>query len=213
MPFWTKDAAEEMRGKITPLTNESNKKEIESDISFLQSMQTDRVATMGAFDKTNKMKEEKKEARLKQEEKKKSRETARRQTIDFASSVDNDVSDGDETDNKEDDYTTPKIHRRTVKTGTTLHLSQDFMKSNALVSTLIRSNVRPTATCACTLINEFQGDVNSVNIGWTQCYRYRAAAANNITEAIRDNWIPPAKAVIHWNGKLMKGHDYLDTAR
>ena len=59
----------------------------------MQSMQTDRVATMGAFDKTNKMKEEKKEARLKQEEKKKSRETARRQTIDFASSVDNDVND------------------------------------------------------------------------------------------------------------------------
>ena len=53
MPFWTKDAAEEMRGTITPLTNESNKKEIERDISFLQSMQTDRVATMGAFDKTN----------------------------------------------------------------------------------------------------------------------------------------------------------------
>ena len=63
-------------------------------------MQTDRVATMEAFDKTNKKNEEKKQARFNQEEKSKSREKARRQTIDFASSVDNDVSDEDKTDNK-----------------------------------------------------------------------------------------------------------------
>ena len=92
-----------------------------------------------------------------------------------------------------------------MKTGTTTTLPHDFMKSPSVVSALVRNKVTPTAAGAIfsALIKDNKGDTSSVNLSYTQIYRYRNQSSSSIANKICSDWVPPSKAVVHWDGKLM----------
>jgi hypothetical protein len=105
-----------------------------------------------------------------------------------------------------------RSHKRTVKTGTTLELPHDFMKSPQLVAVATRNKIKPTALTAVisTLIETNKGDVTAVNLSYSSTNRYKLKAITSIADQIRDNWTPPATALIHWDGKLMNTLDNAD---
>ena len=63
----------------------------------------------------------------------------------------------------------------------------------------------PTSVAALlkVFITECKGDTSRINLSYASANRYRVEAANNIALKIRENWAPPQKGIIHWDGKLM----------
>ena len=220
MPFWTKTTINNMKSSFqSPSTSQADKKKLKTDIEFLNSMMTDRVATYASKDVPNAIREMKRHDRQVEEEKRKMKEVARMQQVSSPTPLvdtgsggeaeDTGSEIGSDTDNDANSmFTTPptkKPHKRTVKSGTTITLCHDFMKSPSVVSALVRNKVMPTAAGAIfsALIEDNCGDSNAVNLSYTQIYRYRTQSNNSIANKIHSDWLPPAKAVIHWDGKLM----------
>jgi hypothetical protein len=211
MPFWTKTTINQMESSLqSPSTSLADKQKLETDIEFLNSMMSERVATYASIDVPNAVREKKRHDRQVEEENRKRMEAARMPQV--SSTIPTPLEDtdsGSDTDNDANSmFTTPptkKSHKRIVKTGTTITLPHDFMKSPSVVSALVRNKVTPTAAGAIfnALIEDNCGDTNAVNLSYTQIYRYRTQSNNSIANKIRNDWVPPAKAVIHWDGKLM----------
>ena len=101
---------------------------------------------------------------------------------------------------------TSKSHKRVVKTGTSIVIPHDVMKSPLFVATTIRNKITPTALSATlhSFIKSCSGDSAKVNINPSQATRYRVATAETIAESINTNWSSPSVAALHWDGKLME---------
>ena len=67
----------------------------------------------------------------------------------------------------------------------------------------------PTALSgiAGALIDGSGGNKKALVLSPHSTLNYRLEATKSITEEIKENWIPPAKGVIHWDGKLMQTLD------
>ena len=49
--------------------------------------------------------------------------------------------------------------------------------------------------------------MSSVNTIYTQTSRYRVNAASEISNKIKESWIPPQKGIVQWDGNLMETLD------
>ena len=96
-----------------------------------------------------------------------------------------------------------------VKTGTTLQLTPDFIKSPVVQQRVQRLGITPTAFASSieVIIDSQGGDTSKVNLSYSQANRYSIQAADLIATNIKEDWIPPSKCAIHWDGKLMKTLD------
>lgn len=124
-----------------------------------------------------------------------------------------DESESDDESHEDDVYETKqrRSHKRTVKTGTTIFVPHDVLKSQALVSSATRNKITPTAMSATlhALIEACDGETSAVNIHPTTAYRYKLEAANSIVKSLEESWKPPPVGLVHWDGKLM---DTLDNS-
>ena len=86
------------------------------------------------------------------------------------SGSDTDGDDFDDVNNMFKTLPTKKPHKRTVKTGTTIALPHDFLKSPTLLSALVRNKITPTAAGAIfhALIEDNNGNASAVNLSYTQ---------------------------------------------
>ena len=93
--------------------------------------------------------------------------------------------------------------------GTTITVPHDIMKSKNLVSASVRNKVSPAALAAIVgaLIEDSGGNKDAVTLSHTQVYSYRLEATQSIAQEIKTNWKPPAKGIVHWDGKLMQTLD------
>ena len=73
----------------------------------------------------------------------------------------------------------------------------------AFVSAATRMNISPAqqAVLTETLIRESGGDVNQVATSYASAARARRSISVNIAKEIREKWIPPDSATLHWDGK------------
>ena len=127
------------------------------------------------------------------------------------------ASDEDEHTDEEDatvpvySLSTPKrSHKRVVKTGTSIFVAHDILKSPQVVFSSTRNKIAPTAKSATltTIIAACGGNTDSVNLHWSTAYRYKVEASNSIAQKIKDNWKPPRVGLLQWDSKLM---DTLET--
>jgi len=168
----------EKTSKLWP-RNALDRMKIEKDKKFLQSMMTDRVASMGQVDKVLSTTEDKvakrKEAelvRLEMEKKRIDRERKVSSESLFiegeSSGVNYDSDPGDLTPTV--DMAPPKrSHKRTVVTGTSGFWTPHILKSPAVVATAVRNNVTPTALAVLThsLISATGGDPSKVYLNYS----------------------------------------------
>ena len=70
----------------------------------------------------------------------------------------------------------------------------------------VRNNITVTflTNLTCNFINVTQGDVEKVNLSYSQSYRYRLESVSHISQQIKVQWQPSSLLAIHWDGKLMK---------
>ena len=168
-------------------------------------MMTDRIASYGAADVALSNIEKKRFARKQSEVLK---ETQQKKLKHHKSVVEL-VSTSEESDTsaEEDGYaqsTLKRSHKRIVKTGTTIFIPHDILRSPHVVSTSIRNKITPTAMSSTmtSIIAACGGETNVVNLHWSSAYRYKIEGASVITDKIKGNWKPPKVGLLHWDGKL-----------
>ena len=203
MKFWPRSA-------MNTMTNEEDK-------AFLQSMMSDRVATMGSVDGDLSATEKKVMRRNLEQEARENLEKSRVQDEQVAgrsaSELHRLIGDEEESEaeqeGNEDTYTegqTPRRkHRRELKTGTSAFWAHDILKSPVVVETAVRNHVSPTVLSALThaYVTATGGDHTRVNLSYRTAYRYKIQTVVTIATAIKDCWVPPQISMLHWDGKLM----------
>ncbi len=214
MPFWPRGTLETMEKKLLDnLTPTFEKERLEEDIAFLKSMVGNREATYASADIKKQIKDVntyQKSAKRKASieiQKVKLGESSRN-LVDCEDLTEPSESDSDQGDK---DYTlVPSTKKkRKVKVGTTITLPHDVLQSRNLVSTSVRNKVSPTALAGIVgaLIEDTGGDKKAVNLSYSMSYKYRLQATNCIAQEIKENWKPPHKGILHWDGKLMETLD------
>jgi len=163
MPFWPTDVEHCLN---------------DEDLSFLKSMKTDRVASMGPLDKILASKEH---CRLKRHRKaagKSSREVKRKKEDQEAFKTwDDPLLSHVSTLEASPSFSPPKkkrTHRRSIKSGVTVFIPHDVLKHPILSSALTRNNITPTVaarTIHC-LIEACNGDPSKVNLSYSSATRY-----------------------------------------
>ena len=224
MTFWPRGTLEKMKKKAeSHLTPTVEKVSLEEDIKFLESMLSDRSASYSSKDikhaeraNTRLVKEGQE---MKRQEEYKSSKLKSPCTL---STLEEEEEEEEGTKNKHkrdgDDeghllFTPPsakRSHKRTVKTGITLEITPDFLQSPELQQRAQRCGITPTALAATfeAFFESQGGDTSKVNLSYSQAWRYRAKSADTISTRINQDWTPPSKGVIHWDGKLMDTLDH-----
>lgn len=93
-----------------------------------------------------------------------------------------------------------------VKTGTPGFWPHDILSNPDVIQSAVHNNkITPTALVDITrsFIKATSGDLSKVNLSYTSSWRYRNETVADITQRIKDTWVPPSVAAIHWDGKLM----------
>ena len=213
MQFWPRNALAKMeQSKVKKCLFEIAA--IDEDISFLNSMMTDRAAQYSSVDvKMSKI--DTWRLVCKQEGPRMKENLKKRQQLDATLAQLSASSEDEHTD--EEDATVPiyflstpkRSHKRVVKTGTNIFVPHDILKSPKVVSTSTRNKITPTAMSATltSIIAACGGNTHSVNLHWSTAYRYKVEVSNSIAQKISDNWKPPRVGLLHWDSKLMNTLD------
>ena len=150
MPFWVRNAIEVLEKKKIGKQSEEIS-EIDIDIKFLLSMQSDRVATYSSVDKVLAIKEDKRAKRAAQS---KNREECEKNREDNLTSIplDNNMMTDEslELEENSEEFAVPKekkrCHKRTVKTGTEVFIPHDVLSDPGIVGFEARTHSTPTHT-------------------------------------------------------------------
>ena len=204
MPFWPRNCIQTMEKSYTLKRNETEKAAWSEDLEFLKSMMGDRKATYSSFDKVSAKNFKRKLEKVvteKKEEKKPHLERA-------------DQTLPQHKDNDHDQDWIPStsgaaLHRRNIKTGVTIHLAPDFINSPLIVSAAVRNRISPVALAnvMTALVESCGGDTSAVNLSYSQVNRYMQKSTQDVVTAVVEAWVPPSKALLHWDSKLMRKLD------
>lgn len=202
-----KDMAAAKKGK-----SRAEQDAIDQDILFMKSMLSDRTAT---YSGVHRILTESVQRRQERQTREKMLHDG--EQCEYAENVrgddDNDSPISADEDDNADEVCTgePKRkHRRMVKEGVSIFVSHDILKSEELVSCSVRNNISPTQLTAIvySLVSACGGDTSKLNLNARTTHRYRASIMSEISLKIKDDWHPPDKVLVHWDGKLM---DTLDS--
>ena len=178
----------------------------EQDRKFLQSMKSDRLATFGCFDmklaQTVQRKEDKEEGMKKLREKEKAYLDNFERTISHSSTPDSDCDE--EIASTSDVNFVRENGSKRKKTGTAAFVPNNILQSERLVSLATRMKMMPSQQAAYTeaVIDEIGGDSSKVCLSYAYADRARRHVSETITQNIKDSWIPPKLASLHWDSKL-----------
>ena len=191
------------------------------DLAFLKSMQSNRSASFGAFDKVLAQKIARRQVRDVAALKRLKHARGEIETLQLSvlSEVLTDGSNEDSSDESEEsacvseddvdlrtksgskDEIPPKSKK---PTGTMAFIPPDLLSRPNLVSLATRLKMTPTQQAAFTqgLITESGGDVSMVASSYATADRARRKVVGEIATQIQDNWQPPKLLTLHWDGKL-----------
>lgn len=195
---------------------------IPEDVSFLQSMQTDRKASFGGVDSVLGGNQKRKVQRELLEIKRREAAQAEMATLSTTATATLDVGiDSEDSNECEDDTddaygenlastTDPtasksqRKHRR-VREGTKAFIPHNILQSPKLVSLATRMKLTPTQQAAFTkaFIEEAGGDVSKVSTSYAQADKLRRSVGHQIMKTCREEWDPPKLCSLHWDSKLL----------
>ena len=214
MQFWPRGTLQKMEKKAeSHLTPMVEKVSLEEDIKFLKSMMSDRSASCSSKDIKHAERANTRLAKevqgMKRQEEYESSSSKLKSPCTLFEEEEEEVCE----DEGHGMFTPPPVkrsHKRTVKTGLTLEITPDFLRSPLLQQRAQRCGITPTALAATfeAFIESQGGDTSKVNLSHSQAYRYGSQSADTISTRIKQDWTPPSKGVIHWDGKLMDTLDH-----
>lgn len=189
----------------------------EEDRAFLESMKTDRVASLGAHDGqlAGKVKR-----RLERDERLQRRhEDLLSQNDNLAAGSSHEVFQDDAEDTDVPEETTgsnavadddaneikTRSHSRSVKTGTSIFIPYDILSRPSIVQMATRLKITPSQQTAflTALIEETGGDPNNISMSYSTADRARRFGAERIAQELHEEWNPPQLASLHWDSKVM----------
>ena len=207
MPCWEKNAISNIEKLLTSsMKTVLEKNEIREELAFLNSMMTDRKATYGTLDvvATKKLKKHHKEFLKKDEPQTK-------RPLLFVENISDNEYQSDNSNFIDSDYEEPSTSscRQVKKTGTTIHLTPDFLKAPEIISAAIRNKVNAVSlsNIMTALVKSCGGNPSSVNLSYSSVERYMKKTSDVIANTVLENWNPPSKSVLHWDGKIMQQLD------
>jgi len=185
----------------------------EEDLKFLQSMKTDRAASFGSWDKKLASQLQRKEARVKKQEKNR---LLAQQECELSTSITCtvEINSSERSSSSETEGDIPfqvpaeaaaKSHCRVTRTGTTAFIPHNILKSPKIVSLATRMKLSPSQQAAFTqaIIEESGGDASKVSVSYATADRSRRTVNKEISHTIQTAWAPPKFASLHWDSKLM----------
>lgn len=200
------------------------------DRRFLESMKGDRSATFGPLDRVlaNKIKRRQEKEKAEDDRRKRvHKEMASANVVVVAvstmeanspNSVSDSQSDVESVDVAPNDteYDPPiagpstssggtRSHHRTARTGTKAFIPHDILKRPSLVSLATRLKMTPAQQAIYTkaVIVEAGGDIKQVSTSYSTADRTRREVGKQIDSSLRENWVAPMLATLHWDSKLM----------
>jgi hypothetical protein len=98
-----------------------------------------------------------------------------------------------------------RSHHRNSKPGTPAFIPHDIMKRPRLAELATRLNMTPSQQASYTmaLIEEAQGDTSKMSASYATTDRSRRTGVDSTAVSIRQHWIPPEIATLHWDSKIM----------
>ena len=193
---------------------------ISEDLQFLESMKTDRLASFGSTDKVLLDKLQRKATRNSDLM---ARHTKARQQLNEASTSTQTFSSPSEQSSSESETAyasdneyppstsaTPSSHRRTLQTGEHVFIPHDILKSPKLVALSTRMRLSPAQQSAFTeaLIEEAGGDPTKIATSYATADKSRRQVGEQIAASAREMWVPPQRASLHWDSKIMTSLTY-----
>ena len=177
------------------------------DRLFIESMKTDRKASIGGVDRKTAKKLQNKKAREDAENKR--REKAQAEMLNNTSEYIESSSDEIPHSEIDSDTDIPNISEPKVKnsfTGTTAFIPADILSRPKVVAIATRFKISPAAQAAFTkaIIEESNGDVSKIKSSYATADRARRKVATDIAENVKQEWSCPEPACLHWDSKLNK---------
>ena len=177
---------------------------LEEDRLFLKSMMSDRNASIAGIDSRLSKTEEnirkrKAEEMIRQQKSCERKETRDTVLLDLSEEseceADPDLAVNDE----------KRSHKRQKKTGVEVFLPPDILKSPKVVSSLVRNNISSTAITSVIhdIVEAAGSDPTKLHLSHQYAWRGQNETIGIIQEQIKDNWKPPQRSCLHWDGKLM----------
>ena len=186
------------------------------DLLFLQSMKSDRLATFGPRDKQFAQKFQRRLKRF--SSKVASHERLCTNTIPNTANASKDnseiSSDANDNSESENDFMSSSdehkslfsiSHHRTSHTRTTVFIPPDIIRQSNLVALATRLKMTPAQQAIYTqaLVEESGGDSSKVSTSYSTADRSRRQVGDDLAETIKQKWIAPKLATLHWDSKLM----------
>ena len=216
MPFYPPNVEIIMKKSCIGKTAEEKEK-VKEDLLFLENMKTARTMTLGSRDIAF--------SKIKFRQTKRKNEAATREQIEEArlSQPENSVLNTEIVEEECEDYSEcdefepcssnqVRKHRRSLKTGSSAYWPPNILQHPLVVQEAVRSKMSVTdmANYTRTLVTATNGNVEAINLSYTQAYRYRAQQVANIATQIKEAWNPNSTMAIHWDGKLMSSLENKD---
>ena len=196
------------------------------DEEFPQNMKTQRTFTIGGLDTKRQKMIQRRNEKMKRQQEFRKRALQEAETIQkvvdhddllkeigptfsrnarFQRNTESDSSEIFAPEPLQEDITPRRKHRRTMKTGTEVFIPYDAVAGPGVVGYEVRTKSSATHTIGflSTIIERFGGDKTKVNLSFSQAYRCRIATAEKYAEVVKEGWICPKPAAVHWDGKIM----------
>ena len=154
------------------------------DKKFLQSMMTDRRATITGKDSTTRNREKRKQKRRHQETKRLKRYESN-QACHSSAVLSDSTTTNTSTDDDQDNYssnTPERKHRRLVKTGVVVHIPPDILRTLTVAQSFVLNKISSTAISAVMheIITAAQGDPSKLSLSYSSTERYKLEAIENL---------------------------------
>ena len=189
----------------------------EEDILFLESMETDRVATMGGADTITRGIVERRIVREQEAEARKAKEREKAgpskvivtNDIEAQQEVHNEFSSEDSGDEFTEVLSESKD--QSSSKGTAVFIPANILTSPSLTALATRLKMTPAQQAAYTeaLLQEVAVDKTKIKIHTSYSFtdKQRRKVNNEIVEKELENWEPPEFASLHWDSKIMPSLD------
>lgn len=178
------------------------------DRSFFMSMLSDRQACMMGVDQHLSVEEQNVKQKKEDEEKRYRKHKLEMEKL--SEKVQFEESEGEESNDAggascSGTETPKRKHKRKTYVGTPVVIPHDILQRPAFVAAATRMNITPSEQAVLTelIIKESGGDSSNVATSYATAARARQSTAKVILKDIRESWIPPTAATLHWDGKKM----------
>ena len=118
-------------------------------------------------------------------------------------------------ENEDKNFELPVSKKRPSKTGGNLVLQKDFVQNKILVAASRRLKISPSGFkhFMKTLVQVGEGNPEAYNLSYSYIDKSFRNFSQQVSETIKQDWVPPSKCLVHWDEKITKCLDGSDNEK